>query len=459
MARAGGTVIAVDSGGTFTDCVVLDAQGRITIGKAPSTPQDFSIGSLDAVAQRRARGGASSWRSCSRSSLLFSLGTTAATNALLTRTGSRVGLITTKGHEDAVIIGRTIQKAAGLNTAELTNLARLEKADPIVPRHLIRGVTERIDYKGAVIVSLDARRGPRRGRRSSSRPASRRSPSACCGASSIPRTRRRGREIISAEHPQLAVTASHQVAPVIKEYERGATTMLNAYLSGATDRSISALEERLAAGGLRRRRSSCSPRAASPRRPKAKGHAIRLVASGPAGGRDRRRGGRRRRSASPNVITTDVGGTSFDVGLVVDGEPLVNAAPGVRQVPHGAAGRRRRLDRRRAAAASPGSRRPPERSRSGPQSAGADPGPACYGNGGEQPTVTDANVVLGRIDPASFLGGARPLAPRARRAGDRASGSATPLGLSVARGGDGDRRHPRRPHGRSRAPRDDRPRL
>src|SRR4029078_4464040 len=85
----------------------------------------------------------------------FERATAAATNALLTRTGSRVGLITTKGHEDALIVGRTIQKAAGLNTAALTKLTRLERPEPIVPRHLIRGVTERTDYKGAEIVSLD----------------------------------------------------------------------------------------------------------------------------------------------------------------------------------------------------------------------------------------------------------------------------------------------------------------
>ena len=115
-------VIAVDSGGTFTDCVVLDEHGRVTVGKAPSSPRDFSAGVIDSVASAAAALG-STLEELVASSDLFTLGTTAATNALLTRTGSRVGLITTKGHEDALIVGRTIQKAAGLNTAELTNLA------------------------------------------------------------------------------------------------------------------------------------------------------------------------------------------------------------------------------------------------------------------------------------------------------------------------------------------------
>jgi N-methylhydantoinase A len=148
------TVIAVDSGGTFSDCVVLDGDGRITIAKAPSTPADFSVGVVNSVAA------AARLRHAELHELLagadvFAHGTTAATNALVTRTGERVGLITTKGHEDALIIGRTIQKAAGLTTEELTNLARLEKADPLVPRQLIKGVTERIDYKGATVVPLD----------------------------------------------------------------------------------------------------------------------------------------------------------------------------------------------------------------------------------------------------------------------------------------------------------------
>ncbi len=426
MTAGQGTVIAVDSGGTFTDCVVLDEHGRVTVGKAPSTPRDFSAGVIAAVASAAAALG-SSLEDLVASSDLFALGTTAATNALLTRTGSRVGLITTKGHEDALIVGRTIQKAAGLTTAELTNLVRLEKAEPIVPRHLIRGVTERTDYKGAVIVALKL---------DEARQAVAELVDAGVEAIAIsflwsfsnPSHERVVAELIRTEHPELDVSASNEVAPVIKEYERGATTMLNAYLSGATDRSISALEQRLAGHGLRRPPLVMQSSGGVTSTAKAKGHAIRLVASGPAGGVVG--------AAAlgdvlgfPNVITTDVGGTSFDVGLVVDGEPLVNARPvfgkyhtvlPVTDVASIGAGG--------------GSIAWIERATSqlkvGPQSAGAVPGPACYGAGGEEPTVTDANVVLGRVNPASFLGGTRPLDPElAERA--IAEKIAEPLGLSV----------------------------
>ncbi|SVE56743.1 uncharacterized protein METZ01_LOCUS509597, partial [marine metagenome] len=147
-------LIAVDSGGTFTDCVMLDQTGRVTTAKGPSTPSDFSQGVIQTVTR------VAEMEGLELSDVLqetnpFCHGTTVATNTLLTRSGSPVGLLTTKGHEDAIIIGRTIQKAAGLAEAQLTNLARLEKAVPIVERPLIKGITERVDYLGSVVVALD----------------------------------------------------------------------------------------------------------------------------------------------------------------------------------------------------------------------------------------------------------------------------------------------------------------
>jgi N-methylhydantoinase A len=421
------TVVAVDSGGTFTDCVVLDDEGKVTIGKAPSTPSDFSVGVLDSVAA------AAQLRGSARDALLsgadvFAHGTTAATNALLTRSGQRVGLLTTKGHEDALIIGRTIQKAAGLITEELTNLARLEKADPLVPRQLIRGVTERVDYKGATIVALDldeARRAV------VELVAAGIEAIAICFLWSFmnPGHEQAVQQMIETEFSGLSVTASHAVAPVIKEYERGATTMLNAYLTGATDRHISALENRLAEEGFERTPLIMQSSGGVTSSTKAKGHAVRLVSSGPAGGLI----GAASMGAAlgfANIITTDVGGTSFDVGLVVDGQPLVNSRP-VFDKYHTV------LPIADVASVGAGGgsiawiEHATGQVKVGPQSAGADPGPACYGKGGEEPTVTDANVVLGRIDAGSFMGGRQPLDPeRAERSiRDRLCDR---LGLSVA---------------------------
>ncbi len=423
---AQGSVVAIDSGGTFTDCVVLDEQGRVTIGKAPSTPRDFSVGVIEAVT-RAAETLGMALEELLQSSYLFGLGTTAATNALLTRSGSRVGLITTKGHEDALIIGRTIQKAAGLNTAELTNLAKLEKADPIVPRHLIKGVTQRTDYRGQVVVELNLEEAREAVAELVEQGVD---AIAICFLWSFMNAEHEAAvaEMIATQHPGLMVSASHTIAPVIKEYERGATTMLNAYLGGATDRSISALEDRLALGGLKQAPLVMQSSGGFTSAAKAKGHAIRLVASGPAGGVIGAAAVGRALGFA-NVITTDVGGTSFDVGLVVDGEPLVNPRPvfgkyhtvlPVTDVASIGAGGGSIAWIERATG----------QLKVGPQSAGADPGPACYANGGAEPTVTDANVVLGRVDPASFLGGARPL-QRELSIISIEERIATPLGLSV----------------------------
>ncbi len=421
-----GAVIAVDSGGTFSDCVILDPDGRVTIAKAPSTPGDFSLGVIASVAAAASLRGME-LDEVLRSGGVFGHGTTAATNALLTRTGERVGLLTTKGHEDALIVGRTIQKAAGLTTAELTNLARLEKAEPLVPRHLIRGVTERVDYKGAVIVRLDLDEA----RRALAElvEAGVQVVAVCFLWSFINDQHERAvQEMISTDFPTLSVTASHEVAPVIKEYERCATTMLNAYLSGATDRHLTALEARLEEAGFGSGPLIMQSSGGVTSAAKAKGHAVRLISSGPAGGLVGA-AAIGKALGYPNIITTDVGGTSFDVGLVVDGEPLVNSRP-VFDKYHtvlpiadvasiGAGGGS-------IAWIEPAT----GQLKVGPQSAGADPGPACYGNGGTEPTVTDANVVLGRIDADSFLGGERPLDRDAavRAISDRLCG---PLRLSL----------------------------
>jgi N-methylhydantoinase A len=419
-------VIAVDSGGTFTDCVVVDGDGLVTTAKAPSTPADFSVGVLASVTRAAEEMGMSLADLLADNSL-FAHGTTVATNALLTRSGPKVGLITTKGHEDALIIGRTIQKAAGLAESELTNLARLEKANPVVPRPLIKGVTERVDYKGAVIVPLDVDEARRA---IEELVADGVEAIAICFLWSFlfPDHEQVVHKMITAEHPEVFVSSSHQVAPVIKEYERGASTVLNAYLSRDTESYISALQDKLSAAGMRHDPVIMQSAGGVTSANDAKGHAVSLLASGPAGG-VLGAAALGQLIGSSNVVTTDVGGTSFDVGLVVDGEPVITGAP-VFDKYHtvlpvidvtsiGAGGGS-------VAWIEPGT----GHLKVGPQSAGADPGPACYGMGGDRPTVTDANVVLGRIDPDYFLGGKRRLDVGLAEAALR-DGVATSLGVSV----------------------------
>ena len=398
-------LVAVDSGGTFTDCVTLDTAGRVTTAKAASTPADFSEGVVQSVARAAAADGLDLGELLRRTGS-FCHGTTVATNALLTRSGSVVGLITTKGHEDAIIVGRTIQKAAGLSESELSNLAHLEKAAPIVPRPLIKGVTERIDYRGAVVVPIDL--DETAGAVAELVAGGVEAIAVCFLWSFLNPTHERAvAELIRSRHPELFVTVSHEVAPVIKEYERCATTVLNGYLSRTTHSYISKLQERLADGGLAGDPVIMQSFGGVSSAESSKGRAVALLGSGPTGGVFGA-AALGRLIGADNIVTTDVGGTSFDVGLVTDGEPLVvgtpvfdkyhTVLPVIDVVSIGAGGGS-------IAWIEPGT----GLIKVGPQSAGAVPGPACYGIGGTLPTVTDANLVLGRLDPDYFLGGERRL--------------------------------------------------
>src|SRR5581483_4998773 len=147
--------VAVASGGTFSDCVIIDGRGNLLTGMAPSTPPNFATGILDSVRITAEGMRTSAEHVLSRARHFFCHGTTVATNALISRSGVRTALLTTKGHEDSLIIGRVEQKVAGLTEAERIRVYNLDKADPIVPRHLIRGITERNDCLGNTIVRMN----------------------------------------------------------------------------------------------------------------------------------------------------------------------------------------------------------------------------------------------------------------------------------------------------------------
>jgi N-methylhydantoinase A len=418
--------IAVDSGGTFADCIVVDERGRVTAAKAPSTPDDYSRGVLDAVARAAGQLDLTAPQLLSEASL-FAHGTTVATNALLTRSGSKTGVITTLGHEDALIIGRTVQKVAGLSEGEITYLVHLDKAEPLVPRPLIKGVTERVDYKGAVIVPLNEK-DVRRAVRELADEGCRAIAVSLLWSFLYPEHERRIRDMIHEAYPDLFVSLSHELAPVIKEYERTATTVINAYLGDVTARYLASLIERLRAHGFRHEPVIMQSSGGVVPVRQAQARAVSLLSSGPAGGvmgavalgnalgyRD--------------LITTDVGGTSFDVGLVVDGEPQFSLSPvfakyhtvlpGIDIPSIGAGGGS-------IAWIEAGTRL----LKVGPRSAGAVPGPVCYDAGGTEPTVTDANVALNRLNPNYFLGGAQVLDADKARAAIREK-IAGPLGVSV----------------------------
>ena len=394
--------IGVDTGGTFTDCIVIDDQGNATASKAPSTPQDFSAGVMDSLGRAAKQLGITTEKLLADTTS-FGHGTTVATNALLTMTGSKTGLLTTKGHEDTMFMGRIKQKIAGLDEDQIHDFLLHDKAIPgIVPRTLIRGIDERVDYKGAVVVAM---------RDEQVRAAARELAEAGCEAIAIafiwsflnPAHERRAREIVQKDHPKVAVCLSSDIAPVLGEYERIASTVVNAYLTKKVDGYVAALADRLRKAGFKQELMVMTSNGGVAPADHARQRAAYLLASGPAGGVI---GGRDlgEMLGHGNVLTTDVGGTSFDVGLVVDGqqeyarEPVFGkyhlSFPTIDVVSIGSGG------------GSIAWIDPHGFLKVGPQSAGADPGPACYGQGGTEPTVTDANVVLGRIDPNYFLGGA-----------------------------------------------------
>jgi N-methylhydantoinase A len=358
----------------------------------------------------------------------FGHGTTVGTNTLLTRTGARTGLITTCGHEDMLFMGRIKQKVAGMNEDQLHDFLSHDKDNrPIVPRQRVRGLNERVDYKGSVVVGLDE---------SEVRAALRQLVEVDgCEAIAVcllwsfmnPAHEQVVGGIARELYPDLAISLSSEVAPVLGEYERCATTAINAYLSPRVSVYLNDLDTRLSANGLRARLMVMLSNGGVAPADEAARTAAALLSSGPAGGVIGARAlGQRLTYAS--VLTTDVGGTSFDVGLVVDGEaefarePIFDkyhlTFPMVDVVSIGAGG---------------GSIAWLDADgflKVGPQSAGADPGPVCYGRGGTQPTVTDANVVLGRINPDYFLGGVWRLNAEAAREAILTR-IAEPLGLSV----------------------------
>jgi len=398
-------VLGVDSGGTFTDCVAIADNGTVTRAKSPSTPSDFSIGVLNSI-RLVAEELNEDFNDVLANTDLLAHGTTVATNALLTRNGSKTGYLTTWGHEDAVIIGRTFQKVAGLTESEVADIANLDKAVPIVPRNLIHGVVERIDKNGRIITPIDM--GSVRRALDALEAEGVDSVAVCLLWSFLCSDHENAiRDVIVAEYPGLTASYSHEIAPVIKEYERGAATIINAYLTRSVASYLTRLQGELSASGLYSNPVVMQSSGGVMLIEKAKNRPVRLLTSGPAGGVI---GAKYLGDILkyPNVVTTDVGGTSFDVGLVVDGEAQFTnmatfdkyevALPVIDVATVGAGG------------GSIGWIEPDTGVlRVGPQSAGAEPGPACYDMGGKQATVTDANVVLGRINPDYFLGGRQKL--------------------------------------------------
>lgn len=417
--------VGVDTGGTFTDVVVMDGAGRVVTDKAPTTPhalEEGVIAGLTLIAESRGE----TLGQLLGQVVSFGHGTTQATNALIERRGTATGLITTRGFGDAILIQRLMGFTSGVPTEMLGRFSQRRYPDPLVPRRLIAEVPERVDQAGSILLALDEDEARRQVRRL-------RDGGAEAFAVSLlwsfrnDRHERRIAEIIREEvGPGAYVSLSSEVNPVLGEYERTATTVLNSYLGPTVERYLERLEKTLRDAGLRGRFSVLNSIGGVMGARDAAQRSVLLLASGPTGGvlgshfLAQELGHR-------NVMTTDMGGTSFDVGLVVADRPVVSQVTEVAQY-HVAVP----MVNITAIGAGGGSIAEVVAGelRVGPASAGAFPGPVCYRRGGTRVTVTDADVVLGVIDPEVFLGGRMNLDKDAATEAIRIQ-IAEPLGLSV----------------------------
>ena len=388
--------LGVDVGGTFTDLLLVDEESGAThIAKVLSTPEDSSIGVLNGIERVTGSAGIDA----SEISHVMH-GTTVATNTILTRTGARVGLVTTRGYRQTLQIARSFVPG-GLGGWVIYN-----KSDPLAPLELTVEANERISAKGEVVETLDEDdlRGKLEFLKSHNIEAL---TVTLINSFTNDSSEKRVREIADEVMPDVPVSLSSEVVPEMQEYERTVTTAANSYVRPRVANYIDSLQSELQRTmsdvqlHILRSDGGLASAAVAERLP------VNLLMSGPAGGVS----GAvwiARQAGYENLLTIDMGGTSTDVALVQDGEARLRRETTVGDVTVRASS----VDIRTVGAGGGSIAHVPELTgalRVGPDSAGADPGPASYGRGGEQPTVTDANVVLGFLPESARLGGDMPL--------------------------------------------------
>jgi N-methylhydantoinase A/oxoprolinase/acetone carboxylase beta subunit len=391
-----GAEIGIDIGGTFTDVVCRLPDGSVRIAKIPTTRGDPSRAVLAALRMAEAE-----WGVAAGAIRRFVHGTTVATNAVLERKGARIGLIATEGFRDVLEIGRQMRH-------QMYDLVlRPETPVFLAPGRFRKEVRERLDAAGGVLVPLDE--ASVRQAVAALRALDVQAIAVCLLFSFLdPSHEQRIRAIIAEVDPFLPVSLSCEVDPAFREYERTCVTAFDAYIKPVVAAYLANMEAGLAAAGLTVPLQVMQSRGGLMSSAIARERPVRLFLSGPAAGVV---GGLEAGKAAGfrDLITVDIGGTSCDIALVTDGEPLLRGeglidgypvrVPMVDVTAIGSGGGSIAwLD-------GAGSLRV------GPHSAGSEPGPACYGRGGMQPTVTDASVALGYIDPTRFAGGTIPLHP------------------------------------------------
>ena len=416
--------IGVDIGGTFTDIVCREAGGAMHVIEVPTTRGDPSEAVIKSIAEIRDR-----WGIGAHEVTRFTHGTTVATNAVLERKGARIGLITTAGFRDVLEIARQWR------TQVYRVVLQPEAPVFLAPRRYRKEVPERLDATGAVLTPLDEEAVVRAADELVKE-----------GVEAIaisflfsfknPAHERQAADLIRARHPGLMLSLSHEVDPAFREYERTVVTAFDAYVKPRVDSYLARLEGGLAQAGISAPLQVMQSRGGLASARVARDRPVRLFLSGPAAGVI---GGQivGASAATDNLITIDIGGTSADIALISRRKPMLRSEG----VIAGHAVRVAMVDVTTIGAGG-GSIAHLDAAgglRVGPHSAGSEPGPACYGRGGQEATVTDASVVLGYLDPDFFAGGRLKLVP------DKAAETierrvAKPLDMTTAQAALGDRK-------------------
>ncbi len=384
--------IGIDTGGTFTDLVALDEEsGEALVVKRPSTPDSPSDAIFDALEHSHIPADEIGY---------FVLGTTVGVNALLQRQGARVLYVTTDGFEDVPFLQRVDRK--------FHYDLDWERPLPLVMRRDCLGVAERLDYKGDVVDALTPEALAEFGEELRARVGENSNGELAIAINCLfsyvkPDHERMIRDYLAREFPDLPVSVSHEVAPIWREYDRASTTIADAYIRPLLQSFIGALGDGLAAQGIAPSWAVMKSNGGQMLAESAADRPVQTVLSGLPGGIIAAKYYAESLD-DDNIISFDMGGTSTDVGVVADGAigyttsweiefGLPVAAPFIEMTTMGAGGGSIAWVNRGGLL------------QVGPQSAGAVPGPVCYAQGGNEPTVTDANVVLGRLNPDNFLGG------------------------------------------------------
>ncbi len=395
--------VSVDSGGTFTDGVLIDEKGEVVTAKAHTTPQDLTAGTIECLSKLASLSGMKLEDLLARTSTIVH-GTTLATNIIVSRSGAKLGVITTRGYRDRMtflhVAKGELKGDIRVGTADLFNF-RMDPPKPLTRRYLTTEVEERVNFKGEALIPLneeDVRRAVGYLKKQ--------------GVESIAvlllfshlysAHERRIGEIIKEEYPGAHVSLSSDVLPVWGEVGRWSTTMFGAYVGPKVIGYVTRIKKLLGEKGFKGELVFMQSNGGVATTDIVCENPATLLISGPAAGPSMGLALAREHKVE-NVVSVDMGGTSFDVCAVPEGQINVVqmkvidgkkfCLPSVDVSTIGAGG------------GSIAWIDPSGRLQVGPQSAGASPGPACYGTGGIEPTVTDADVVLGYIDPDYFLGG------------------------------------------------------